>query len=414
MKYLITIFLVTAAFPIITYAQDPNNIKSACQQELDKINENIKTLNDEYEHIKEDLKAGLYCSKCGLSKTELDKTEGFYAHLGRVQGQAVPATAQQIEDAHQRYFDKYNSLKNDFDSKRKDCDENYKNALKEQNDKIEYERQNSIKEQQEQLEKYQQNILAQSEKNKQDIINTFNGIGEDLKNSIHNLFTADNNGTISFKGNNQVTTLNSDLKNQAESVDDYSFDNNDLDTWQAESLTYLESKKYSVEEQSIFQSITELTKDPGSSDKLMELFTQHDSYLNILKENVQEKIENYFEDLPSKLIDKSVDETTSGQTKRDLHFIKNVINDYSERTSGLLNAAVNSISNQEADNSIDKYDFNPGSVFLQHTTELLPEDTQVLLEKGTTVTDIYNQIKHSAANPAVIINVATWVFAPEI
>ncbi len=128
MKYLITIFLVTAAFPIITYAQDPNNIKSACQQELDKINENIKTLNDEYEHIKEDLKAGLYCSKCGLSKTELDKTEGFYAHLGRVQGQAVPATAQQIEDAHQRYFDKYNSLKNDFDSKRKDCDEkNQKN-----------------------------------------------------------------------------------------------------------------------------------------------------------------------------------------------------------------------------------------------------------------------------------------------
>lgn len=123
-NYLIVFFICTFSN---TVAQENSALAKYqnCQQELNKINSKLFDLNVEYEKIKNDLRNGLFCSICKSSKTELDKREGFYAHLGRVKGKPVPATQEEMNQAHKNYLSKFNSLSNSYETKKKSCAENY-------------------------------------------------------------------------------------------------------------------------------------------------------------------------------------------------------------------------------------------------------------------------------------------------
>jgi hypothetical protein len=213
-----------------SFCQDPNIIRSKCSDELNDINNKIVDLNNEYEKIKSDLRNGLYCSKCGKSKTELDKSYpgGFYAHLGDVKGEAKPATQEQMQTAQQDYMSKYNSLKEQYDSKQKSCNERYNNAVNEQNRQAQekqQELQDQLKQQQEQqrqeLERQQeenrQKILQESEKTKQDAIKMFNDNSNRIKGEISSINMPSN--TISFQNNNSLNNTNG-AKDRAVNVDD--------------------------------------------------------------------------------------------------------------------------------------------------------------------------------------------------
>jgi len=96
--------------------------------EADKISDEIKKHNAKYEKIKSDLLAGLYCSQCGNSKTEIESGgyETFEQHLVNVKGQALPASQKQMDDAHKKYSAEYDRLKSSWESANKNCEEKYR------------------------------------------------------------------------------------------------------------------------------------------------------------------------------------------------------------------------------------------------------------------------------------------------
>ncbi len=63
----------------------------------------LDSIRKVYKSVLRDLRAGYFCSRCGRSKTELDKGEGFKKHLGSVKGDAIPASADQIQRAEDQY-----------------------------------------------------------------------------------------------------------------------------------------------------------------------------------------------------------------------------------------------------------------------------------------------------------------------
>jgi hypothetical protein len=61
------------------------------QSQLNECQGDLWNAKVEKEQVLDDLRSGLFCSKCNRSRTELDRTGGFSRHLGEVQGEAVPA-----------------------------------------------------------------------------------------------------------------------------------------------------------------------------------------------------------------------------------------------------------------------------------------------------------------------------------
>jgi len=106
----------------------PLRAQNADCPEAKKLSDEIDKLNAEYEKIKADLRAGLYCSKCKLSKTELERSgyETFEQHLADVKGQAIPASQEQHDKAYEKYLSKFNSLKSRWESAVKSCEEKYR------------------------------------------------------------------------------------------------------------------------------------------------------------------------------------------------------------------------------------------------------------------------------------------------
>jgi len=259
-------------------AQDPNSIRSKCFEELSEINNKITDLNNEYEKIKSDLKNGLYCSKCDKSKTELDKSYpgGFYAHLGDVKGVAKPATQEQMQNAHQNYLSKFNSLKQQYDSKQKSCTDNYNNALIQKNNEAQQKQQDFLNQQrqqeaelqrefQQQQEVYRQKIIEESEKNKQDAIKMFNDNSNKIKSEISSIYMP--SSTISFQNNNSLSTQN-DARNKTVNVDDLG--DGDLNN-------YLDVLSHRVEEYGIGQIVSEssLTESLHKGYEWAETFFAH-------------------------------------------------------------------------------------------------------------------------------------------
>lgn len=217
----------------ICMAQDPAAIRSKCDQELSDINNKVNELNNDYEQTKKDMQAGLYCSLCNQSKTELDRSYdgGFYKHVKDVKGEVKPASQKQMDAAHQRYLSKYNSLKSQYDSKKQSCENNIGQAAKAQQQRAEQQRQQAIAEQNAKAEQarqkaeeeqaakqqalndllrqqeaeqqaYRQKIIADVEQTKQDAIQMFNETKDRLVNSINGISMPKE--TIGFQGNGNI------------------------------------------------------------------------------------------------------------------------------------------------------------------------------------------------------------------
>jgi len=233
MLYIYFLFVATGKLQ----AQSSVQIRSDCQQERNELSNKITTLNNEYELIKEDLKAGLFCSKCGSSKTELDKLEGFYKHLNNVKGEPIAATQAQMAKAYEKYLNKFNSLKSQLEQKDKSCNERVNSAVKSENDKLNRDRENAIKEQQDrvheaaqeaerqqkaelqrqeqlrqeierQKEVQRQQLVAESQQRQTQANQMFNETANNLKNQIGNIKMPDEK--IRFPQGGKTTTGSSD------------------------------------------------------------------------------------------------------------------------------------------------------------------------------------------------------------
>lgn len=236
--------------PAICMAQDPAAIRSKCDQELSDMNSKVNELNNDYEQTKKDMQAGLYCSLCNQSKTELDKSYdgGFYKHVKDVKGEVKPANQKQMDAAHQRYLGKYNSLKSSYESKKQSCENNIGQAIKAQQQRAEQQRQQAIAEQNAKAEQarqkaeeeqaakqqalqdllrqqeaeqqaYRQKIIADVEQTKQDAIQMFSETKDRLVNSISGISMPKE--TIGFQGNDNIENGGMARNPGSPNVDEY-------------------------------------------------------------------------------------------------------------------------------------------------------------------------------------------------
>jgi hypothetical protein len=99
------------------------NEKADCVKSLNKINDDIKKLNKNYEVKKDEMDKGYFCSECLRSRSEIQESgEDFMRHIERVHGKIVPATGAQKLEAYKQYQDRYNQLDQQYKDQKKNCD----------------------------------------------------------------------------------------------------------------------------------------------------------------------------------------------------------------------------------------------------------------------------------------------------
>lgn len=387
--------------------QDPSEIQSKCRDELSKISSKITDLNAEYEKIKADLRAGLFCSKCGRSKTELDKSEGFYIHLGNVKGQPVPATPEQMHSAHEKYMNEYNALKNEFDSRQKSCNDNYNSAVDNRNREIQNEnnlrqqealqQQQLFEEKQQEMLKHQkQQLLDQIEESKQNSLKMAKEAGERLRQSIQSAnIGSDKIGFAESQDEDNKIEMNTGINDK--NVDEFTdFDASNLDAWHEASVRYLEGKRYDDADRRTFELLnneirnpeqtgnfldfvkntsdwiqsTSIYKDASETGKELVVRLQERFYID--KETGQPDLERMADDN----LDRAIDANTRGQEKRNLHFIKNTGNDLIEHTGDIINDATNSITGEG--NSNRDYLNEDVKIIQRNSITLIPEGEKLM------------------------------------
>jgi chromosome segregation ATPase len=316
--------------------QSAEQIRAKCQQELDALNAKVSSLNDEYEQIKRDMRAGLYCSKCGSSKTELDKTEGFTKHLNNVKGEAIPASQQQMDAAHNRYQSKYNSLKSQYESKQKSCNSSIQSANKAQQDAQRRQQEENQRKQQDQAQKQQdlqkENQRKQQEEQRQKqqkAIDDYNAkIRQQQQEEAERqarFEAAKQELESDVQSNNQRTE---DLRNQAEQKNKLGVNNSGVksEASNIKNSTNLDRMGNSVfddastdysnlnsEEKSVYQNLTQAVKD--------------------FRENVSDRVSNY----RSNLFDNSIDYTDSDE-RPSSGFLDGIRNRVNNRIQSVKNA----------------------------------------------------------------------------
>lgn len=138
--------------------------------EADKINDEIRAHNAEYERIKSDLENGLFCSECKRSKTEIENQEpvSFEQHVVDVKGQVLHATKEMLDKAYAKYMDKYNRLKGRFDSAKTRCVDEAKREQERKRKEEERKRQEAQRLAEEEAKKRQEEAKVAQEKKKQE------------------------------------------------------------------------------------------------------------------------------------------------------------------------------------------------------------------------------------------------------
>jgi len=83
----------------------------------DALDKKIRDLIAERAAALDELRRGVFCSKCRRTASEIERTEQltFQAHLGTVKGSAVPATQKEIAKKAAEYDNKIESLKRELD-----------------------------------------------------------------------------------------------------------------------------------------------------------------------------------------------------------------------------------------------------------------------------------------------------------
>ena len=124
MKNLLTTVLLTvivftaAAQSSAEYRAKQDN----CQAQLADLRYKKGDLDYEYGRVVAEFKAGLFCSLCNHSKSQIEKGgEEFYGHIKRVQGQVVQAPQSAYDQAYREYTSKVNTLQSDLARKERDC-----------------------------------------------------------------------------------------------------------------------------------------------------------------------------------------------------------------------------------------------------------------------------------------------------
>lgn len=281
MKYISTLGILITLYFVTAAQSTPSSIRQKCNEDLNALNGRIKDLNNEYENIKSDLKAGFYCSKCGSSKTELDKIEGFYKHLNNVKGQAVAATAQQMSDAHQRYLQKYNALKSSHELKSKSCDENYRSAVDAANDKQQADFANA-------RQKQQAEAKATADAEKQQQLDTYKKQQEELREAERR--REERQRLVAAAGNQLMGELSSNSEAKQDALDAYrqnsALDADNLDSKDKARIILASGDNPDDLFGSPFNNGIDNSDINSETSNIKSLINKYREYQNSLKENV--------------------------------------------------------------------------------------------------------------------------------
>lgn len=140
---------------------------TSCQQELSTLNGKRAGIDAEYEKIVDELRSGLFCSRCNRSKSQIEKGgENFAQHIRDVKGTVVQAPQQAYDQAHREYLQKINRWQEEVKSKTKDCENLQQQAQDAYNREQQQIAQNNARAQQDAQQRYQQQ-QAKLEANRQ-------------------------------------------------------------------------------------------------------------------------------------------------------------------------------------------------------------------------------------------------------
>lgn len=101
-------------------------------QEATKLRHDVNAMIREKANALEELRNGYYCSECKRPKSQIERetSETFAYHLRRVEGRSIPASAEMLEQAAEKYNERiaqlkkkledFENLENQFDRKRED------------------------------------------------------------------------------------------------------------------------------------------------------------------------------------------------------------------------------------------------------------------------------------------------------
>jgi hypothetical protein len=96
---------------------------SECKARVNELESKYRQVNKDYELEVEDLKKGLFCSKCRGSKTSFEKRgEDFYEHVKDVQGQVIPATQEDFNNLSKKATQQRASLAEQRSNTQKQCE----------------------------------------------------------------------------------------------------------------------------------------------------------------------------------------------------------------------------------------------------------------------------------------------------
>ena len=146
-----------AARSLSQTSQQYSGKTTSCQQELSTLNGKRGGINAEYEKIVDELRSGLFCSRCNRSKSQVEKGgENFAQHIRDVKGTVVQAPQQAYDQAHREYLQKVDRWQEDVKSKTKDCDNLQQQAQDAYNREQQQIVHNNAHAQQEAQQRYQQ------------------------------------------------------------------------------------------------------------------------------------------------------------------------------------------------------------------------------------------------------------------
>jgi len=190
--------------------QRAQNAYNDCMKRESEASNRVSQLNADYEKIKQDLRSGLFCSKCKRSKTEIEKTGvEFYHHVRDLAKGVVESASQELCDEKYRdYLNSFNQLNAESLRISKECndkradigkarDEEYKRkqeALNEQNEKRRQENDRRNKEiaaenkrKRELAEQHTKDLIAQMQQNNADNSQKVNDAIKDLQDQLNQL-----------------------------------------------------------------------------------------------------------------------------------------------------------------------------------------------------------------------------------
>lgn len=109
--------------------------------EAEELDDEMTQINADYKLKVRELKAGLYCSQCKRSKSEIEKStkQSFEDHLEEVNGDPVPASQEMLDKAEEDFLEDQERIGNQYLRAKKQCQDEYDRKIKEEAERKEQE-----------------------------------------------------------------------------------------------------------------------------------------------------------------------------------------------------------------------------------------------------------------------------------